>query len=116
MNGNLLYSVNIMDTINTIVNISMLLLVTYIICYFIVYVTTVYDLAAKGKGSILDNPYLAKFLGFLSTFLYYVIYGIFVALEGMRIFILKNISGRNAFLLFLILLSLTLSILFTKIY
>jgi hypothetical protein len=105
-----------MDTVNTVVNISLLLLVTYIICYFIVFVTTLYDLAARGKGSLLDNPYLAKLFGFLSTFMYYVIYSSFVALEGMRIFILKNVSFRNAFLFFLILLSLVLSILYTKIY
>ena len=105
-----------MDTINGAINISILLIVTYFICYFIVYVANVYDLAAKGRGSVLDNPYLAKFLSLLSSGLYYVMYYFFQGMEGTRIFILNNISFRNGVLSFMVLLSLILCMLYIKIY
>jgi len=84
------------------------------ISYFIVYVATVYDIAAKGKGSVLDNPYLAKFLIFISTAIYYIIYYVYVALQGTFNYVVRNV--HTAFLVFLIILSVTVCILYTKIY
>ena len=103
-----------MDYINAIINMSLLLIITYMISYFIVYVATVYDIAVKGKGSVLDNPYLAKFMLLLSTAIYYIIYYVYAALHGIFNYVVRN--AHTSFLVFLIVLSLTLSILYTKIY
>ena len=105
-----------MDTINGVLNISIVLIVTYMICYAIVYAVKVYDLAVKGRGSVLDNPFLAKIVFLMSTLLYYMTYGLYSFLEGSRIFILQNVSIPNAILILLILLALIICILYMKVY
>ena len=103
-----------MDYINAAIHISFLLIITYMICYFIVYVATVYDFAASGKGSILDNPYLAKFIVFVSTFIYYVLYFVVVFIQGTYNYVLRN--KETSLLTFMIVLSIVICILYTKIY
>jgi hypothetical protein len=103
-----------MDYINAAISISFLLIMTYMICYFIVYIATVYDFAAKGKGSILDNPYLAKLMIFISTAIYYIIYYVFVSIQGTYNYVLRN--KETSLLTFMIVLSIIICILYTKIY
>lgn len=103
-----------MNYVNAIINVSLLLIITYMISYFIVYVATVYDVAVKGKGSVLDNPYLAKFLLGITTAIYYILYYLYVAIQGSINYTMRN--AQTALLIFLVILSLTLCILYTKIY
>jgi hypothetical protein len=104
-----------MNYVNTSSNILILLLATYVVSYIIIYLATIYDLSARGKGSILDNPYLLKFMTMVSAVIYYTIYLLYQLSIKAYVF-LYDIDIHSAILLGVILLSITITILYMKIY
>ncbi len=76
----------------------------------------IYDRAATGRGSILDNPYLAKLVYLITIILYYIIHFLYLSFMNVRLFILRNINLHMAILFTMVFLSVTLCVLYTKIY
>jgi len=108
-----------MNYFNTSTNIIILLLFAYVISYIILYLATIYNLSASGKGSILDNPYLLKFMTMITTIIYYTFYA--VQQLGIKMYIVGyNIWLTNDFhsmvLLGIFLLSMAIAILYMKLY
>ena len=107
-----------MNYVNTTLNITIVLLCTYVVSYIIVYLATVYDMAAKGRGSILDNVYIAKFLWLISAILYYLSYYTLLLFKNIWLYATFNNSRsfQTILLILLLLLSITILSLYMKLY